>query len=171
MGLRHAGYYIYIYTPHHEGKLAVHRMLYVCPVPLPAAPANQMRALYIYFIYTTFVFANRVPRMKALALLVLSSVFSASGASDLGCEPGSGIVTVQDDCDSAGAALSIDRLEDVRDACGSTNIALSARSWHLRWYFARKRWMQFDRIHSSSPTHLSLSQVFVTKVKEMVAGV
>ena len=71
--------------------------------------------------------ANRVPRMKALALLVLGSVFSAVGASELGCEPGSGSVTVQDDCDSAGAALSIDRLEDVRDACGSTNIALECK--------------------------------------------
>ena len=65
--------------------------------------------------------------MKALALLVLGSVFSAVGASDVGCEPGSGIVTAQDDCDSAGAAPSIDRLEVVRDACGSTNIALECK--------------------------------------------
>lgn len=68
--------------------------------------------------------------MKALALLVLGSAFNAVGAADLGCEPGSGIVTVQDDCDSAGAALSIDRLEVLRDACGlsgSTNIDLECK--------------------------------------------
>ena len=33
------------------------------------------------------------------------------------------------------------------------------------------RKIELHPIHSSSPTHLSLSQVFVTKVKEMVAGV